>query len=88
MGGWCSDGVLVMKLLSQELGGRKGKKLGRKTIESPLRDGPMEVGESQGLSRDALRRQDLVYERSLLLPSVISQCIQVKLTGQVKLKGS
>lgn len=31
----------------------------------------------QGLSGEALMREALVYERSLLLPSVISQCIQV-----------
>lgn len=55
MGGWCSDGVLVMKLLSQELGGKKGKKLGRKTIESPLRDGLMEVGESRRKRPGALQ---------------------------------
>lgn len=56
MGGRCSDGVLVMKLVSQELGGRKGKKLGRrKTSESPLRDGPMEVGESRRKRPGALQ---------------------------------
>lgn len=82
MGGRCSDGVLVMKLVSQELGGRKGKKLGRrKTSESPLGVDLRRWGKAgergQGLSSEALRKQALVYERSLLLPSVISQCIQV-----------
>ena len=52
--------------------------LGIKSKVLDIRDANQRAGErGQGLSREALRREALVYECSLLLPSVISQCIQV-----------